>query len=100
MASKMKCTLICRTRKYTYVSKKIKGYAVIKFDSNYIGNQHWCFHFVGGVQGLRVAILSVKGTWNEGVPLPFFEVRYMKSLSSLHRIRRGTMVQFTFILML
>ena len=46
---------------------------MIKFDSNYIGNQHWYFHLVKGVQGLRVAILSVKGTNNEGVPLPFLK---------------------------
>ena len=35
---------------------------------------------------MRVAILSVKGTKNEGVPLPFFEVIHMKCLSSLHSI--------------
>ena len=73
---------------------------MIKFDSNYIGNQHRYFPLVGGVQGLRVAILSVKGTKNEGVPLPFFEVIHMKCLSSLHSILRKTIVQFTFLLML
>ena len=46
---------------------------MIKFDSNYIGNQHTYFHLARGVQGLRVTILSVKGTKNEGVPLPFFQ---------------------------
>ena len=100
MASKIKCTLICHTRKYTYVSNIIKGKVVIKFDSNYIGNQHWYFPLVGGVQGLRVAILSVKGTKNEGVTLPFFEVIHMKCLSSLHSIQRRTMVQFAFPLSL
>ena len=45
---------------------------MIKFDSNYNGNQHLYFALVGGVHGLRVAILSVKGTKNEGVPLHFF----------------------------
>ena len=73
---------------------------MIKFDSNYIGNQHWYIHLVGGVQGLRVTILSVKGTKNEGVPLPFFEVIHMKCVSSLHSILRRTIVQFTFLLML
>ena len=92
MASKMKCTLIFHTRKYTYVSKIIKGWIVIKFESNYIENQHWYFHLVRGAQGLRVAILSMKGTENEGTPLPFFEVRHMKCLSSLHSIRRRTML--------
>ena len=48
---------------------------MIKFDSRYIGNQHWYFHFLEGVQGLTFEILSVKGTENEGVPLPFFKVR-------------------------
>ena len=54
---------------------KLMGWVVIKFDSNYSGNQHWYFHLVGGVQGLRLAILSVKGIENEGVPLPFFKVK-------------------------
>ena len=87
-------------RKYTYVSKIIKDYIVIKFDSNYTRKQHWYFPLVGGVQGLRVAILSVKGTKNEGMFLPFLEVIHMKCLSSLHSILRSTIVQFTFLLML
>ena len=78
MASKIKFTFICHTRKYTYVSKIIKGYVVIKFDSNYIENQHWYFRLVGAVQGLRAAISSMKGTKNKGVPLSFFEVIHMK----------------------
>ena len=41
MATKIKCTLICHMKKYMHASKTIKGLVVIKFDSNYIGNQHW-----------------------------------------------------------
>ena len=59
---------------------------VIKFDSNYIGKKNWYFHLVEGVQGLRVAILSVKGAEIEGVPLPFFKVWHMKCLLSLHTV--------------
>ena len=59
---------------------------MIKFDSDYIGNRHWYFHLVGGVQGLRVAIISVKGIENECVPPPFFEARHLKCLSFLHSI--------------
>ena len=69
---------------------------MIKFDYKYIGNQHWQFHMVGGAHGLRIAILSVKGTKNEGAPLAFFEVRHMKCLSSLHSIPRRTMVHIPF----
>ena len=82
----MKCTLICHTRKYTYVNKTIKPWVVIKFEYDYIDNQHWYFHLVRGAHGSRVAILSVKEAENEIMPLPFFEVRHMKCLSSLHSI--------------
>ena len=40
---------------------------MIEFDSNNIGDQHWYFHLVGGAHGLKVTILSVKETNNEGV---------------------------------
>ena len=73
---------------------------MIKFSSNYIGNQHWDVHLVRRVHGLRVTMLNVKEIENAGVPLLSFKVRHMKCLASLHIVQRRTMAKFTFLVML